>query len=187
DQRQSLGHAPRGAAHQAGRSAEDLGAAQAALPDGRAGGDRISPGQDPGDEKQRGFFRFHETRLTRRTCRTSNQRSGTKKSWPPPGVASPETGVPAPPLDGLLLRFHETRLTRRTCRTSNQRSGTKKSWPPPGGRIPTDSRAILDAPLIGSTVASPEAPAPRSADRRSASRRPTPRVTAGNNLTHAAV
>ena len=58
------GHAPRRAAHQAGRAAEDLGAAQAPLPDGRARSDRIPARQDSRDEEQRRFLRFDAARLS---------------------------------------------------------------------------------------------------------------------------
>ena len=60
-----------------GSAAEDLGAAEAPLPDGRARSHRIPARQDPGDEEQRGFFRFDETGLTSDPC-ALKRRSGTK-------------------------------------------------------------------------------------------------------------
>ncbi len=64
DQRQPLRHPARGAAAQAGRPAEGLGAAQAALPDGRARRDGIPARQGQGDQEQRRFLRFDAPRLT---------------------------------------------------------------------------------------------------------------------------
>ena len=52
DQRQSLRHAARRTADQAGHPAEGLGAAETALPDGRPGSDGVSARQDQGDEEQ---------------------------------------------------------------------------------------------------------------------------------------
>ncbi len=57
----------RGIAAQAGHPAEGLGAAQAALSDGRARGDGIPARQGEGDEEQRRFLRQHAPRVTAST------------------------------------------------------------------------------------------------------------------------
>ena len=49
----------------AGRAAEDLGAAEAPLPDGRARGDRIPARQAAGDQEQRRVLRLDEARIRR--------------------------------------------------------------------------------------------------------------------------
>ena len=64
DQRQPFGHAQGRTAAEAGDPAEGLGAAQTALPDGRARGDRIPGRQGQADQDEFRVFRFDAAWLT---------------------------------------------------------------------------------------------------------------------------
>ena len=71
-QRQSLRHPPRGTAAQAGRAAEDVGAAQAVLPDGRPRSDGVPARQGQIDQGQCRILRRHAPRLRRAYQHPSN-------------------------------------------------------------------------------------------------------------------
>jgi len=56
DQRQPLGHAPRGAADRKGSAVQGVGAEEAPVSDGRPGSGGVPGGQDPRNQEQRGFL-----------------------------------------------------------------------------------------------------------------------------------